>query len=111
MTPWTVRSPAALAVTGSPSAAPAPSSIGAVSVNVAVGNRSVSSASCTLSSRRRSLVVIVLRSISNEAAVTVVPSIVIEPVTSPVRPTAVAAPIRDSSSSTRKPAKVPVADS
>ena len=33
------------------------------------------------------------------------------PLTSPVRPTAVVEPIDESSSSIRKPAKVPVADS
>ena len=39
--------------------------------------------------------VIVVRSTSKSASVTVVPSIVNEPVTSPVRPTAVVAPIAD----------------
>ena len=51
----------------------------------------------------------VLRSISKLASVTVVPSMTIEPVTSPVRPTAVVDPMEASSSSMRKPAKVPVA--
>ena len=76
---------------------------------MAVGKREVSRASCTRLSRRLSFVVIVVRSTSKEASVTVVPSMVKSPVTSPVRPTAVEAPIPASSSLTRNPAKVPVA--
>ena len=93
--------------TASPLAAASPSSIGSAKVKVAVGNWPVSRARCTLSSRRDSLVVMVLTSISKLASVTVVPSMTIEPVTSPVRPTAVVDPIDASSSSMRKPAKVP----
>jgi hypothetical protein len=51
----------------------------------------------------------VVRSTSKLAAVSVVPSMVIDPVTSPVRPTAVVEPIAASSSWMRNPANVPVA--
>ena len=78
---------------------------------MAVGKSPVSSALWTLSSRRLSLVVIVVMSASMVAAVSVVPSIVIEPVTSGVRPTAVVEPMPDSSSSMRKPTNVPVESS
>ena len=94
---------------GAPPAAVSPSSIGSARTKVAVGNWLVSSACWTLSSRRFSLVVMVVRSISKLAVVTVVPSISIEPVTSPVRPTAVVEPMSASSSWIRKPANVPVA--
>ena len=78
---------------------------------MAAGNWSVSRACCTRRSRRESFVVIVLRSASIAAAVRVVPSIVMVPVTSPVRPTAVVDPMLASSSSTRNPTNDPVADS
>ena len=48
---------------------------------------------------------------STETAVTVVPSIVIVPDTSGVRPTAVVEPIPDNSSWTRNPTNVPVESS
>ena len=111
VTPWMVRSPVAVTDTFSPSAAPAPSSIGSVSENVAVGNWPVSSASWTLEFLRELFVVMVVRSTSMSADVTVVPSITTVPVTSPVRPTASVAPTEASSSEIRNPAKVPVADS
>ena len=85
--------------------------MGAVSVKVAVGFCPVLSASCTRRSRRDSLVVIVVMSTVKVAAVTSVPAMVIDPVTALVRPTASAAPIEASSSETRKPTNVPVADS
>ena len=88
-----------------------PSSIGWVSTNVASGNSSVSSAPRALSSRRLSLVVIASMFASIETAVTVVPSIVIVPATSGVRPTAVVEPIPLNSSSTRNPTNVPVESS
>ncbi len=111
VTPWIVRSPVPVTETGSPAVAPAPSSIGSVSENVAVGNWSVSSASWTLLLRRVSFVVMVVRSTSMSAEVTEVPSMTTVPVTSPVRPTAWVVPIEASSSSMRIPANVPVAES
>lgn len=111
MTPCTVRSPVAVAVTTSPSAAPSPSSTGRVNPKVAVGNSPVSSASWTASSRRDSFVVIDVMSASKDAAASAVPVISAVPVASPVRPTASVPPTDASSSAMRKPTKVPVADS
>lgn len=65
VTPLMVSSPIADTETGSPVLAALPSSMGSVIVNEAVGNDEVSSASCTLSSRRLSSVVIVVRSTSS----------------------------------------------
>ena len=93
-----VRSPVAVTSTTAPEVAASPSSIGAVSMNVAVGNCDVSRASCTRSSRRLSLVVIDVMSASMLAAVTVVPSTVTVPETAGVRPTAVVEPMPVSSS-------------
>ena len=103
-----VRSPVAWTDTGP--AAGSPKSTASVSTNVASGKASVSSASRALPSRRESLVVSVDRSAVMSAEVKVLPSMTISPLTSRVRPTAVAEPMV-SSSSTRKPANEPVADS
>ena len=91
--PWIVSSPIAVTATTAPSVAGSPRSTGSVRTKAAVGCWSVSRASCTLSSRRLSLVVTVVKSTSKAARDKVVPSNVTDPVTSPVRPTAVAEPI------------------
>ena len=96
--PWIVSSPTAVTATGPPPAAAAPRATGSVRVKVAIGNSPVSRADCTRLSRRDSLVVMAVMSASKVAAVRVVPSIVISPVTSGVRPTAVVEPIVVSSS-------------
>ena len=89
VTPWSVRSPVAVAVTSSPSAGTAPSSIGSVSTKVAVGNSSTSMMRFSnWPSRWDSPLSKVVMSTSKVASVTVVPSIVTSPVTPSERPTA-----------------------
>ncbi len=100
---FSVRSPVAVAVTCVPSAGAAPSSMGAVSTNVAVGNCAVSRRLLlNWPSRRASSLVTVVMSTVNVAAVTWVPEIVMSPVTALVRPTpSVSTP--NSTSTTRYP--------
>ena len=88
VTPRSVSSPVAVAVTGVASAGTDPSSIGAVSVNVAVGKLSVSiRRPRNWLSRRSSSLTTVVRSASNEPSVTCAPASVSWPVTWSVRPT------------------------
>ena len=78
--------------------------MGSVSANVASGNRAVSMAWLCIAPSRRSLsLASAVRSATIETSVTVVPSIVSEPSTAGVRPTAVFAPMPASSSWTRYP--------
>src|SRR4029079_5063862 len=106
-----VRSPVAVTDVLAPVAAASPNSIGAVNLNVAVGNCLVPSAPRAGPSRRELLVVSLVMSASIDASVTVVPAIVIAPVTAGVGPTGVVDPMLLSSSLTRKPTNVPVESS
>ena len=89
VTPWIVRLPVAVAVTTCPCAGAASNETGDVSSNVAVGNASVSSPIVRIrSSRRDSSLWSCVRSAVTFTVVSVVPSIVSEPSTADVRPTA-----------------------
>ena len=102
VTPCRVRSPVAVAVITTQSAGTAASWIGAVSLNVAVGNWEVWipwRSSCP--SRRESSLLRLVRSALIWTTVIDVPATVSEPVTLGVRPTAVLAPTPASCSFTR----------
>src|SRR6266542_1404625 len=102
--PWRVNFPVAVTWISWPSAGTEPRSMGDVSANVAVGNWPVWMPwRASWPSRRWSSLWSVVRSAVMVAAVTWVPLIVRDPLTSGVRPTAVFAPIEASCSWTRYP--------